>query len=52
MGALDVTKLGRSVHHQDRVLDQYEIERYTVEVPDGYATETCTVRHELRIVSP
>jgi hypothetical protein len=42
--AFDVRGAGERVHHQERVLDHYETERYAVEVPDGTRSETYTAR--------
>lgn len=42
--ALEVTSIGRQVHHHEKVLDGYDTERYTVQVPDGYRTESYTER--------
>lgn len=36
--------LGTRVHHHDSVLDHYEDERYSEEVPDGFRSETYTDR--------
>lgn len=43
-GALEVKSLGQREHHQEQVFDHNEDERYSVEVPDGYRTETYSER--------
>lgn len=43
-GALNVKSLGRRVHHQEKVVDRYASEQYSVRVPDGYTTESYTAR--------
>lgn len=42
--ALEVKSLGRREHHQEQVFDHFEQERYSVEVPDGYRSESYTER--------
>ena len=41
-GATDVVSIGSKVHHQEKIFDHTGTESYTVEVPDGYTTETYT----------
>lgn len=43
-GAMDVHSLGQRVHHHEQVLDHYDTEYYSVQVPDGYRTEHYTAR--------
>jgi hypothetical protein len=43
-GALQVKSLGQKVHHHEDVLDHYDSERYSVEVPDGTRSETYSER--------
>ncbi len=43
-GASDIGSLGKREHHREDVFDHYEDERYSVEVPDGYRTESYTER--------
>jgi hypothetical protein len=42
--ALEVKSLGQREHHQEQVLDHYDTERYSVDVADGYRTETYSER--------
>jgi hypothetical protein len=43
-GAFETHSLGQRLHHHEKVLDGHDDERYTVEVPDGYRTESYTER--------
>lgn len=43
-GAMEVTSLGKRVHHHEQVPDGFRTEHYTVQVPDGYRTETYTAQ--------
>jgi hypothetical protein len=43
-GALHIKSLGRRVHHEDTVVDHYTDQDYSVDVPDGYRSESYTVR--------
>lgn len=42
--AESVKSLGKREHHQEQVFDHYETERYTVQVPDGYRSESYSAR--------
>jgi hypothetical protein len=41
-GATDIVSVGDKLHHQEQVFDHMGTESYTVDVPDGYRTETYT----------
>lgn len=38
--AFDIVSLGQQIHHYDEVLDHYDTERYTVDVPCGQDCQT------------
>lgn len=42
--ALSVKSIGQKEHHQEQVFDHTETEHYTVEVPDGFRSESYTER--------
>lgn len=39
-GAFDLVSLGQKQHHIEQVFDHNETEHYSIEVPDGYRTES------------
>ncbi len=42
--AFETKGIGKRVHHHEQVLDGYDTQRYSVEVPDGTRTESYTAR--------